>query len=57
MEHLVAAALAEDMTRFLSRAGGVAILDGTQSTPQRRHAVLRAIKKTKRIKSNRVIVV
>ncbi|EPY25922.1 6-phosphofructo-2-kinase [Angomonas deanei] len=57
LEGEVATALARDLTKFVCKTGGVAILDGTQSTNARRTAILRAIKASQCIRSNRVIFV
>ncbi|EPY24792.1 6-phosphofructo-2-kinase [Strigomonas culicis] len=57
IEARVSAIIAKEMTRFIVQTGGVAILDGTQSTTARRSALLRALKSTHHIQPNRVIFV
>lgn len=57
LELRVSAELAYDLTKYIGRTGGVAILDGTQTTHARRQSIFRAIKETKRINMTRVVFV
>ena len=57
LEFRVSKELAQDLTKYVWRTSGVAILDGTQTTHARRQSLLRAIRDTKRINMTRVIFV
>ncbi|KAK7201157.1 6-phosphofructo-2-kinase/fructose-2,6-biphosphatase-1-like protein [Novymonas esmeraldas] len=57
LEYRVSKELAHDLTKFIWKTSGVAILDGTQTTHARRQSLLRAIRDTRRINMRRVVFV
>ncbi|KPA86734.1 6-phosphofructo-2-kinase/fructose-26-biphosphatase-1-like protein [Leptomonas pyrrhocoris] len=57
LEFRVSKELAQDLTKYVWKTSGVAILDGTQTTHARRQSLLRAIRDTKRINTTRVVFV
>lgn len=57
LEYRVSKELAQDLTKYVWKTSGVAILDGTQTTHARRQSLLRAIRETKRINMTRVVFV
>lgn len=57
LEFRVSRELAHDLTKYIWKTSGVAILDGTQTTHARRQSLLRAIRDTRRINMTRVVFV
>jgi broad specificity phosphatase PhoE/predicted kinase len=57
LEFRVSKELAQDLTKYVGKTSGVAILDGTQTTHARRQSLLRAIRDTRRINMTRVVFV
>ncbi|GET89392.1 6-phosphofructo-2-kinase/fructose-2,6-biphospha ta se1-like protein [Leishmania tarentolae] len=57
LEFRIAKELADDLTTYIYRTSGVAILDGTQTTHSRRQYLLHAIRDTCRINMTRVVFV
>ncbi|CAM39296.1 6-phosphofructo-2-kinase/fructose-2,6-biphosphatase-1-like protein [Leishmania braziliensis MHOM/BR/75/M2904] len=57
VEFRIAKELAHDLTTYICKTSGVAILDGTQTTHARRQYLLRAIRDTRQINMTRVVFV
>ncbi|KAG5502085.1 hypothetical protein GH5_05029 [Leishmania sp. Ghana 2012 LV757] len=57
LEFRIAVELANDLTTYIWKTSGVAILNGTQTTHARRQLLLRAIRDTHRINMTRVVFV
>ncbi|KAG5476336.1 hypothetical protein LSCM1_04038 [Leishmania martiniquensis] len=57
LESRIAKELAHDLTAYVWKTSGVAILNGTQTTHARRQLLLRAIRDTRRINMTRVVFV
>ncbi|CAJ1989618.1 6-phosphofructo-2-kinase/fructose-2 [Leishmania donovani] len=57
LEFRISKELAHDLTTYICKTSGVAILDGTQTTHARRQYLLRAIRDTRLINMTRVVFV